>query len=97
MSCSGNIPKGTIFKPSETTPDEYGYVIKGYDNDNQVYICGNIANHHLEMAGTPFPCEFIEKVINEPWQLKPIKKKKKKKKKSSKKKKASKKKASKKK
>jgi hypothetical protein len=93
MSCSGNIPKGTIFKPSETTPDEYGYVIKRYDN--QLYFCGNIANHHSDMPGTPFPCEFIEKVINEPWQIKSIKKKKKSSKK--KKKKSSKKKSSKKK
>tara|TARA_B110001469_G_scaffold127247_1_gene147382 strand:- start:1417 stop:1746 length:330 start_codon:yes stop_codon:yes gene_type:complete len=84
--CIGNKLIGTTFKPSETTPDKYGYTITEYDEPNKVYICVNIASHHQGMSGTQIPCTFVDSVLNEKWQIKPIKKKKAPKKKASKKK-----------
>ena len=92
--CIGTKLIGTTFKPSETTPDKYGYTITDYDEQNKVYICVNIASHHQGMYGTPFPCTFVDSVLNEPWQLEAPKKKAPKKK-TSKKKKSKKKKSSK--
>ena len=68
--CTGWIPKGTIFKPSETTPDGYGYSIIKYKKKENVYLCGNIVSHHKDMNGTPFPCKFLEEVIDAEWQPK---------------------------
>ena len=98
--CIGSKLIGTTFKPSETTPDKYGYTITDYDEQTKLYNCVNIASHHQGMSGTPFPCAYVDSVLNEPWQIKPPKKKasnQKALKKKASKKKASKKKASKKK
>jgi len=95
--CIGNKLIGTTFKPSETTPDKYGYTITEYDEPNKVYICVNIASHHQGMSGTQIPCTFVDSVLNEKWQIKPLKKKAPKKKASKKKASTKKKKASKKK
>ena len=68
--CLGWIPKGTIFKPSKSTPDEFGYIIIKYIKKDKIYLCGNIASHHKDMYGTPFPCKFVEEIIDAEWQPK---------------------------
>jgi len=73
--CIGTKLIGTTFKPSETTPDKYGYTITDYDEQNKLYKCVNIASHHQGMSGTPFPCAYVDSVLNETWQIKPPKKK----------------------
>ena len=71
--CLGWIPKGTIFKPSQSAPDGFGYIIIKYIKKDKIYLCGNIASHHKDMYGTPFPCKFVEEVIDAEWQPKKTK------------------------
>ena len=68
--CLGWIPKGTIFKPSQSAPDGFGYIIIEYIKKDGLYICGNIASHHKDMNGTPLPCKLVEEVITAEWQPK---------------------------
>ena len=50
------------------------YIIQSVNKKEQIYMCIQASSHHSGMYGTPFPCDFVESVIKEPWQSVSVKK-----------------------
>ena len=64
-----SIPIGTKFLTSKDAPKESGYVVKKVLPDKN-YWCANIMHKSRgnNNAGTVFPKNVVEKMVNEPWQ-----------------------------
>jgi len=63
------IPIGTKFLLYKGAPNSSGYKVIGQYSDGQ-YKCQNLSAHHQldSEAGTSFPKDVVEKMVNELWQ-----------------------------
>lgn len=72
--CKFSVPIGLAFKTCKGVPKGSEYIIQSVNKKEQIYMCIQASSHHSGMYGTPFPCDFVESVIKEPWQSVSVKK-----------------------